>query len=619
MSDKTKLKSVRKNQRSYLNKDFDAFRSELVQYGQAYFGDKIADFSPNGVAGMFVEMAAYVGDVMSFYMDHQFNELDIVTAVESQNIERLIRTAGVKIQGAAPALAEVDFYLEVDAQSRDGSYYPNADLLPVIKAGTILSSNTGIKFELADDLNFAEKDSQGTLLVVKNQDYATMKKTSDGNPSTFSVKMTGLCSSGIIESAAFKMTDEFSPFRQISLPGKNVSEIIAVFDTDNNEYFEVDSLTQDTVYKRVKNTGSDKGLVSENIEMRPAPYRFITSTSRKTGKTTLTFGGGSAISTDDDIMPDPSEIAIPLFGKRKSFPRFAIDPNSLMKTRTLGIAPRNTTISVRYRAGGGLSHNVGAGSIKTISTLLTKFSSTVPPEKISSMRGSLRANNTQRASGGEAPMTLNELRSTALSFRNSQSRIVTKEDLVARIYTMPSNFGRVFRVGIRDNPNNPLSSVLAIVSRDNNGKLIISPDALKENLKVYINEYRLISDAIDVVDARIINVGIKYGILVDAMTNKNLAVQKINKALSDYMKIENFQIDQPIMTADLISIILGSQGVISLVDFQVVNLIGEKEGRVYSDQTFSIKSNTDRGIVVPPDGSIFEVRFANDDITGVAR
>lgn len=619
MSDKTKLKSIRKNQRSYLNKDFDAFRSELVQYGQTYFSDKITDFSPNGVAGMFVEMASYIGDVMSFYMDHQFNELDIVTAVESKNIERLIRTAGVKIQGAAPALVEVDFYLEADAQAQDGSYYPNPDLLPIIKAGTILSSNTGIKFELADDLNFATKDSQGTLLVVKDGNYSTMKKDSAGNPTTFSVKMTGLCSSGLIESAAFKMTDEFKPFRQIVLPGKNVSEIIAVFDTDNNEYFEVDSLTQDTVYKRVQNKDKDNDLVSENIEMRPAPYRFITSTSRKTGKTTLTFGGGSALSTDDDIMPDPSEVAIPLFGKRKSFPRFAIDPNSLMKTRTLGIAPRNTTISVRYRAGGGLSHNVGAGSIKTVSTLLTKFSSTVSPGKISAMRGSVVVNNKHRASGGEAPMTLNELRSTALSFRNSQSRIVTKEDLVARIYTMPANFGRVFRVGIRDNPNNPLTSVVSIVSRDNNGKLMISPDSLKENLKLYINEYRLISDAIDVVDGRIINVGIKYGIVVDAMTNKNLAVQKINKSLSSYMKIENFQIDQPIMTADLISIILGSQGVISLVDFQVTNITGESEGRVYSDQTFSIKANTDRGIIVPPDGSIFEVRFPNDDIQGVAR
>ena len=619
MSDKTKLKSVRKNQRSYLNKDFDAFRSELVQYGQTYFGDKITDFSPNGVAGMFVEMAAYIGDVMSFYMDHQFNELDIVTAVEGKNIERLIRTAGVKIRGAAPALVSVDFYLEVDAISQAGSYFPNPVHMPIIKAGTVVSSNTGIKFELADDLNFAQKDSQGVLEVVKKSNYATMKKDSDGNPTTFSVKMSGLCSSGLIESAAFKMSDEFKPFRQIVLPGKNVSEIIGVMDTDNNEYFEVDSLTQDTVYKRILNTSSDREFVSENIEMRPAPYRFITSTSRKTGKTTVTFGGGSALSTDDDIMPDPSEVAIPLFGKRKSFPRFSIDPNALMQTRTLGITPRNTTVSVRYRAGGGLSHNVAAGSIKTVSTLITKFSSSVSPSKISTMRGSVEINNIERAAGGEAPMTLNELRSTALSFRNSQSRIVTKEDLVARVYTMPANFGRVFRVGIRDNPNNPLASVVAIVSRDNNGKLMISPDSLKENLKLYLNEYRLISDAVDIVDGRVINVGIKYGIMVDAMTNKNLAVQKINRSLSEYMKIENFQIDQPIMTADLISIILGSQGVISLVDFQVTNIVGNVNGRVYSDQTFSIKANTDRGIIIPPDGSIFEVRFQNDDIQGVAR
>jgi hypothetical protein len=619
MSDKTKLKSVRKNQRSYLNRDFDSFRSELSQYGQTYFSDKITDFSPTGLAGMFIEMAAYIGDNMSFYLDHQFNELDIVTATENKNVERLIRSAGVKIKGASPAIAMVDFYLEVDSVSTDGTYLPDPSKLPIIKAGTIVSSNTGVKFELADDLNFAIKDSQGTLDIVKKGNYATMKKDSDGNPSTFSVKMTGLCSSGLVESTSFQMSDEFKPFRKITLPAKNVSEIIGVFDSDNNEYFEVEALTQDTVYTRVMNVGADKDLVASNIEMRPAPYRFISKTSRKTGKTTLTFGGGSALSTDDDIMPDPSEIAIPLFGKKKSFSRFAIDPNSLMKTRTLGIAPRNTTVSVRYRAGGGISHNVAAGSIRTITTLLTKFSSGVSATRISSTRGSVEINNVQRASGGEAAMTLNELRSTALSFKNSQSRIVTKEDLVARIYTMPSNFGRVFRVGIRDNPNNPLASTVAIISRDSSGRLIISPDTLKENLKMYVNEYRLISDAMDIVDARIINVGIKYGVVVDPMSNKNLVVQDINRKLSKYMKIENFQIDQPIMTADLISIIIGSQGVVSLVDFQVTNLTGTIDGRPYSDQTFSIPAHTNRGIIIPPDGSIYEVRFPNDDIEGVAR
>ena len=216
-------------------------------------------------------------------------------------------------------------------------------------------------------------------------------------------------------------------------------------------------------------------------------------------------------------------------------------------------------------------------------------------------------------------MTLNELRSAALAFRNSQSRIVTREDLIARIYTMPSNFGRVFRVGLRDNPSNPLASVVSIISRDSVGKLIVSPDTLKENLRLYLNEYRLISDAIDIVDAKVINVGIRYQVVIDSTANSTLTIQKINNSLKQYMLIENFQIDQPVMKSDLLNIILNTSGVLSLVTFNIVNLTGAKGANIYSKVTFSVTANTDREIITPPPGSIFEVRYPDDDIIGIAR
>ncbi|MAE81386.1 MAG: hypothetical protein CMB80_01530 [Flammeovirgaceae bacterium] len=614
-SKKNKIKSLRKNQRSYLNKDFDAFRAELVQYGQTYFSDKISDFTENGLAGLFVEMAAYIGDNMSFYLDHQFNELDIITAIESQNIERLVRNAGVKIQGASPATVTVNFYLEAPAVLVNNEYVPQSISLPIIRAGTILSANTGVKFELADDLNFGKTNTVGDLIAT----YTTMKKDSLGNPISFALKMTGFCTSGITISEKFTIPDAFVQFRTVTMSNSNISEIISVIDSDGNEYYEVDSLTQDTVFKRISNLGYDSDLVSENIEMIPAPYRFIKTVSRRTGSTTLRFGGGSAEGTDDDALPDPSEFAIPLFGKRKTISRFTLDPNQLLQTRTLGIAPRNTTITIRYRAGGGLSHNVAAGSIKSVSVLTTKFNSQTSSSTISSVRSSVEVNNESAASGGEAAMTLNELKSTALAFRNSQSRIVTKEDLVARIYTMPANFGRVFRVGIRDNPSNPLASVVSIVSRDSSGKLIISPDSLKENLRTYLNQYRLISDAIDIVDTMVLNVQITYSVVIDSISNKTLTIKKINNSLKNYMVIENFQIDQPIITSDLVNIILNEQGVISLVSFNVSNASGVVNERLYSSENFSIAANTDRGIIIPTAGAIFELKYPNDDIIGTAR
>tara|TARA_E500000331_G_C17253819_1_gene712297 strand:+ start:505 stop:2358 length:1854 start_codon:yes stop_codon:yes gene_type:complete len=609
------VRSVRQNQRSYLNKDFSGFRSELQQYGQTYFSDKISDFSENGVAGMFIEMAAYVGDVMSYYLDHQFNELDILTAVETDNIERLVRNSGVKIRSAAPSSTDISVYIEVPAAFVNNEYAPNHYLLPIIKSGTIFASTSGISFELLEDLNFSKRDSQGSLKAP----YATMKSDSSGNPTTFSVKMIGRCTSGITSVEGFNIPDTFSPFRTLTLKNPDVSEIISVKDSDGKEYYEVSALTQDTVYKRVSNTLSDSDLVSENIELIPAPRRFVVTTSRASGLTTLRFGGGDALSTDDDIMPDPSEISLPLYGDRKTFSRFALDPNKLLKTRTLGIAPRNTTISVRYRSGGGLSHNVSSNSIVAVSNLLTKFSSNTKASQQASIRASVEVINENPAAGGEAAPTINELKASALAYKNSQSRIVTKSDLVARIYSMPSNFGRVFRVGVRDNPNNPLASVLSIISRDTTGKLVVSPDSLKENLRLYLNEFRLISDAIDIVDTKVLNVKVTYGVVSDSASNSNLVLQKVNKSISAYLKIDNFQIDQPIISSDLVNIIINTPGVVSLVDFKIENLTGNVDGRLYSTETFSVASHTDRGIIVPPPGSIFELKYPNDDIIGVAR
>ena len=182
MSKKNKVQSIRKNQRSYLNKDFDAFRAEMTQYGQIYFSDKINDFSPNGIAGMFIEMAAMVGDNLSYYLDHQFNELDVFTAVETKNIERLVRTAGVKIRGAAPATVDVDFYLEAPAVLKNNDYMPDVNSLPIIQAGTILAASSGVKFELVDDLNFGQTKTNGSMIAT----YVTMKVDADKNPTSFS-------------------------------------------------------------------------------------------------------------------------------------------------------------------------------------------------------------------------------------------------------------------------------------------------------------------------------------------------------------------------------------------------------------------------------------------------
>jgi hypothetical protein len=614
-SKKNQLNSIRDTQRTFLNRDYESFKSSLTQYARTFFSDKLSDFSQNGFAGMLIELNSYVGDVMSYYMDHQFQELDLTQAVETKNVERLIRNTGVKITGASPATVVIDFYIEIPSTLSDGNYIPDLTLSPIIKAGTILSSGAGIKFTLLDDLDMGETRFSGEMYAT----YVTMNTDDDGNPTSFSLKRSGLCSSASTTEEQFTIPNSFKAFRTITLGKANVSEVISIIDSEGNEWYEVNALPEDTVFRRVVNTSDDVDLVSENLELIPAPRRFVASTSNMTKKMTIRFGGGSALSTDDDIMPDPSELSLPLYGRRTTLSNFTIDPNKLLSTTTLGVSPQNTTLTVSYRHGGGISHNVSEGSISTVSTLVTKFNQSVSTTIVSSIRASLEVTNVNPAEGGENAPSLNELRSIAISHRNSQMRIVTKQDLIARIYTMPNVFGRVFRVGVRSNPNNPLATVVAILSRDLDGNLVNSPDTLKENLRIFLNESRLISDALDIVDTPIFDIGVTYGITVSGNANPDSVIQKANENISEYLQIENFQIGSPIMVSDIVNIILNTQDVVSLVDLNVSNLTGEIGGNQYSESSFSVTAYTSRGIIECPEGGIFEVKFPDDDIVGTAR
>ena len=524
----TKLK--KSELRSYLNKDFDGFRADLLLYAKTFFPDRIQDFSEASLGGLLLDMTAYVGDVMSYYLDYQFNELDIETATESGNIERLLRQAGVPTTGAAPASVDIDFFVKVPVSTSDTSL-PEHGYLPTIREGTIAQSSNGISFTLTFDLDFSETDEDGNYLFQQ-----ITPAGSGGSPKNYILKRSGQCVSGIIDIKNFTIGSAFIPFRRLTLPNTDITEIIGVYDASGNEYHEVGSLVQNIVYKRVSNASSDALEVPENLELLPAPYRYVSSFSRQTGLTTIQFGSGRADTLDDDIIPDPSELSLPLYGK-KTISRFSIDPNNLLRTRSLGISPVGTTITVKYRAGGGLSHNVSPGSINGIATLLTSFNGGVPPSVKTSIRSSVDVRNLQSSAGGENAPTLEELKMLVVSARNAQSRIVTKDDLLSHVYMMPSRFGRVFRAGIRSNFDNPLATQLFIICRDRGGYLKYAPDSLRDNLVLWLNQNRLISDAIDILDSPIVDIGVNYSIVINSVANKNAVIQGINAKIKNYFKV----------------------------------------------------------------------------------
>ena len=598
---------------SYLNRDFESFRNELIRYARVHYNESVQDFTESSLAGLLVDMASYVGDVLSYYQDHQFNELSLETAVEDGNIERLIRNSGVDIVGASPAYVELELTIIVDAfVDSTGGYIPDTRYLPKILVGTVFSSLGGIDFELLEAVDFSEVDDKGQLFA----NVSISETNSDGQPVSFSLTRLATCTSAKTQTETFTITDEFVPFRQISLSKPDISEVIYVKDSDDDEYYEVKSLTEDTVYIRQVNDLPDFKSVPERIKMIPAPKRFERIFDSQSRSTTLLFGSGDEDMFDEDVIPDPSEHAIKLFGDRKLVPFTTINPNNFLSTSTLGISPKNTVISVKYRHGGGVNHNVASNQVSVIKTLVTKFQESTPSTQVTRVRASLKCINKEAASGGENPPTLTELRQIALSGQNSQGRIVTKEDLLARVYSMPNKFGRVFRAGIRNNPFNPFATHLHVISRNSDGNLAHSSDTLKENLSDFLENYRLITDGIDIVDAKIVNIGISYELTIDSNESVDVVMQSVNSKLIEYFDIRNFQIDMPIIISNIQNLIQNTKGVVSLLDLDIIGKPRVEGNNIYSDVNFEPLRFTNRGIVYPPPGGIFEVKFPNDDIRG---
>lgn len=593
--------------RKYLARDFDSLRFQLLEYARLYYPDRLRDFSEASLGGLFLDMAAMVGDNVSFYLDHQYSELSPETAIETNNIQRHLRNSNVPIVGASPATVPCTVYVQVPS-SADA---PREDCIPIVQAGSVFTSDSGVDFNLLEDIDYTATRSDGSLLAQKSKGITNK----DGTAKTWILALPGLCISGRQVTESFVVGSTFVPFRQVSLANSDVSDIVTVSDTLGNVYYEVNALTHDVVYKNVINTSSDNDIVPEAIKVVPAPYRYINNVDLSTRRTVLTFGGGTADTLENDIIPDPSEFAIS-FPYSRTFSRISVNPQQLLQTNTLGVAATNTTLSITYRFGGGLNHNVPANAIKTVKTLNMVFPGNPQASLAATVRGTAEVSNLIQASGGEDAPTSDDLKALIPSTANAQERIVTREDMLARVYTIPSNFGRVFRAAIQSNPRNPLATQLFIVSRSVDQKLITSPDTLKQNLVKYLNPYRMISDAIDVLDAQIINLTLYFEAVIDPALNRTIVMQNALTKLQTTFNISGYHINQPIIVSEVTNAIFSVPGIIAIDRMVFKSVSGTVNNRTYSDVTFDVASNTTSNIIIPPTGSIFEVRYPEVDIVG---
>jgi hypothetical protein len=605
----------------YINKDFTELRASLVDYAKTYFPTTYNDFTPASPGMMFMEMAAYVGDILSFYLDNQFQENFLQYARQTNNLFELAYMFGYKPTVTQVATTEVNFYQQVPSKNVGGTYIPDYDYALYVPNNTTVSSTllNIPTFLIEDPVDFTVSSSQDPTEV-------TVYATSAGNPTFYLLRKTRKAISATISTTTFSFGAPVQ-FSTVNLNSPQIIGILDITDSDGNTWYEVDYLGQEMVYKPLKNTNPndpnyyyDQGnapyLLKLEKEQRRFATRFVNS-----GSLQLQFGAGTANDVDENITPNPNNVGIGLpFEKTKL--TTAYSPSNFLFTRTYGIAPSNTTLTVRYLTGGGVTANVQSNVLNTLNSSPTFLNANLNSTTANAIFASLAVTNPTAADGGGDGDTVDEIRQNAMANFASQQRNVTQDDYLVRALSMPAKYGVVAKAYIEPSKRVSMSAGesnsvldLYVLSYDANKNLRTASDALKQNVITYLSQYRMIGDAVNVRDGFIINIGVNFEIIVLPNFNNNQVLTDCILALQAYFAIDQWSINQPILLRDLYILLDRITGVQTVKNISITNLVGENLG--YSPYAYSISAATSNSVVYPSlDPSIFEVKYPNQDIQG---
>ena len=643
---KTSVKEVR-----YLNKDFSSFKANLIEFAKVYFPNTYNDFNESSPGMMFIEMASYVGDVLSYYVDNQFKESLLAFAEEKRTVYNMAQSFGYKPKLSTPSFGEIEAYHIVPAASSGtgASFesYPDLNYSMKIDTGMQLKAENGIVFRTVNDVNFKFSSSNDPMDI-------TVYESSDNVPQTYLLKKKVKIESGEIaeERYTFGTAEKYA---RIALNNNNVTEIISVTDDDGNNWYEVPFLAQDTVYADTENLNTEG---NENYQYKDqAPYllkllktaRRFTTYIRTDNRTELRFGAGISDSPDEELVPNPDSVGSSLPGS-PTYLGTAFDPSNFLNTRTYGQAPSNTTLIVTYRYGGGVNHNVRANSIRSITDLTISLDTTgLSSALVNTVRNSLAINNPNPTSGGKGVESIGEVKQNTLAYFQAQTRAVTKADYITRVYALPPKYGNIAKAyivqdsqidpaaGTIENEGkppariaNPLALNLYVLGYDAGKQLTKVNQAVKENIQTYLTQFRMITDAVNIKDAYVINIGVKFNVLTKSGYNGEQVILRAVQRVKEFFDLEKWQIGQPIVLADLayqISLVDGVSAVVPPEDVdddssaqdrppvQIVNKYDSNAG--YSGNLYDIRSATKEGVVYPSmDPSCFELKFPNLDIQG---
>jgi hypothetical protein len=608
----------------YLNKDFTTFKQALINYAQTYFPDTYNDFSPASPGTMFIEMASYVGDVLSYYLDNQVQETFLQYAKQKENLFALAYMLGYRPKVTSAATTDIDIYQVLPALST-GSI-PDFDYTLYIDSGTQIrsTSNSDINFYIKDDIDFSFSSSLDPTEIVP------LNIQQNGDIVNYLLKKTRKALAGTVQTTTFTFGGP-ERFPIVNINDTNIIQILDVIDSDGNIWYEVPFLGQETIFEQIENDSLNSPNLSNNsnqtpylLRLRKTPRRFTTR-FKSNNQLEIQFGAGTSLDSDEEIIPNFDNVGLGLTqGLSKLYTAF--DPSNFLYTETYGIAPKNTTLTVRYLTGGGIESNIPAGDLTTISSQTIQFKNQGIVNN--NILNSVSVNNPLAASGGKDGDTNEEIQLNTLAAFPAQMRAVTKEDYIIRALSMPPKFGTVAKIYIQQDQalsnnsttdniidSNPLSLSFYILSYDINKKLALADQALKQNLKTYLDEYRLLTDAINLKDAFIINIGVDFEVIVRPNYNSSDVLIRCVESLQDYFNIAKWQINQPIILQELFILIDKIPGVQTVEDIKIINKTGVSLG--YSQYAYDIPGATKKNIIYPSlDPSIFEVKFPNSDIRG---
>ena len=630
-------KKVVKKDVSYLGRDFSSVRQNLIEFAKTYFPNSYNDFNESSPGMMFVEMASYVGDVLNYYVDNQYRETLLNFAEEKKNVYNIAQSYGYKPKTAVPATVELEVTQTVPAKLVGSDYVPDEDYAGVVSTNGIVSSDTGVDFTLLDQVDFRVSSS------LDRRTEEVVQPASGTNPTEFILKKRVLAKSGTTTSQNFSFTSA-KKFDKVTLGNTGVTEIVSIVDSNGNKYYEVPFLAQDTVFETIENTTLNDPSLSQYQNDTPYMLRLIKTSRRfitritENDRTEIRFGAGVSDNPDEEIVPNPDNVGSALgFGVSKLDESF--DPSNFMKTKTYGLAPANTTLTITYRYGGAVEHNVRSNSITSAKNItFTIDSGNLDSTKVQTSEDSLSFNNPSPATGGASKETLVEIKQNALAFLNTQNRAVTRQDYITRVYSLPQKYGNIAKAYIvQDEQNetnvdgetniipNPLAMNMYLLGYDANKKLTSINDAVKQNLKLYLSQYRILTDAINLKNAYVINVGVKFAIITQRGFNKSEVLFNCIQAVKKHFDVSRWQINQPIVLSDIAYQISLVDGVASVVPpgqnnpekqlIVIENKVLTSQG--YSGNVYDVAGATKKGVVYPSlDPSIFEVKYPNQDILG---